>query len=344
MQMKILVTGGVGYIGSHMCVELLNAGHDIVIVDNLCNSFSATLNKIKLITNRSFEFYESDLCDKDKLINVFRAHQFDGVIHFAGLKAVGESACCPLKYFSNNITGTLNLLEMVQKYSIRNFVFSSSAAVYSGNLGAVPLKETFPLSTSSPYARSKLIIENMLRDICSTRTELNVVILRYFNPVGAHESGLIGEEPVGVPNNLIPYIAQVAAGIRSMLSIYGGDYPTKDGTGVRDYIHVMDLVRGHIMAMKKIDSKRSLSIYNLGTGKAHSVLEVITAFEQVSGKEIPFQIVERRAGDTAICYADPTLAMKELGWIAKYDLQKMCEDTWHWQQKTMTIPPRIEGL
>ena len=330
--MKILVTGGAGYIGSHTCVELLNNDYEVVVVDNLCNSSQESLNRVTSITGKSVTFYQQDILDETSLAQIFSAHQIDAVIHFAGLKAVGESVGMPLEYYQNNLTGTLVLLKVMRDHNVKNFVFSSSATVY-GDPHTVPIKEDFPLSATNPYGRSKLIIEEVSRDLFLSDHSWNIALLRYFNPVGAHESGLIGEDPNGIPNNLIPYIAQVAIGKREFLSVFGGDYDTPDGTGVRDYIHVVDLAIGHIKALQKLTSKPGLVIYNLGTGQGYSVLEMIKAIEKVSQKEIAYKIVERRVGDIATCYADPAFAEQEIGWKAERGLMEMAKDTWHWQSK-----------
>ncbi|HEY8419098.1 MAG TPA: UDP-glucose 4-epimerase GalE [Clostridia bacterium] len=328
----ILVTGGTGYIGSHTAIELIKAGYEIVIADNLSNSKIEALNRIKLITGKDVKFYQVDLLDKEGLEKVFSENDITDVIHFAGLKAVGESVSIPLRYYHNNITGTIYLLETMKKYGVKNIVFSSSATVY-GVPETVPLREDAPLGATNPYGRTKLFIEYILKDQNLADPSLNVAILRYFNPIGAHESGLIGEDPNGIPNNLVPYITQVAVGRLAKLRIFGNDYPTHDGTGVRDYIHVVDLALGHIAALKKLASNPGVVIYNLGTGKGYSVLDVVNAFSQVVGKPIPYEFAPRRPGDVAATFADPTLAKKELGWEAKYDLIKMCQDSWNWQKK-----------
>jgi UDP-glucose 4-epimerase len=328
--MKILVTGGAGYIGSHTCVELLEAGHEVVVVDNLSNSKEESLKRVQKITGRTLEFHKTDLLDSDSLDSIFKSHSIDVVIHFAGLKAVGESVSIPLKYYHNNITGTLTLCEVMEQNNVRNMVFSSSATVY-GDPHKVPITEDFPLSATNPYGRSKLMIEDILKDLHTSNDKWNIVLLRYFNPVGAHPSGLIGEDPNGIPNNLLPYISQVAIGKLAKLSVFGDDYPTKDGTGVRDYIHVVDLATGHLKALDKISSHSGVSIYNLGTGQGYSVLEMIEAFKKASKKDIPYEIVDRRPGDIASCYADPAMATQELGWKAERDLDRMCADAWRWQ-------------
>jgi len=330
--MKILTTGGAGYIGSHTCVELLQAGHEVAVVDNLSNSKQESLNRVQKITGRSLSFYRVDLLDKPALAEVFREQSFDAVIHFAGMKAVGESTRIPLRYYQNNIIGTLNLCEVMKEFGVRTIVFSSSATVY-GNPHKVPITEDFPLSTTNPYGRTKLMIEEILRDLRAAEPEWQIALLRYFNPVGAHESGWIGEDPNDIPNNLFPYIAQVAVGKLKELPIFGNDYPTPDGTGVRDYIHVVDLSRGHLRALEKLRTKPGLVIYNLGTGRGYSVLEAVAAFSKACGKPIPYKIVGRRAGDIASCYADPSLAQCELGWEAAKGLEEMCADTWRWQRE-----------
>jgi len=328
--MKILVTGGAGYIGSHTCVELLEAGHQVVVVDNLCNSREAALQRVEKITGRSLAFCHGDIRDRTLLDRLFARHGVDAVIHFAGLKAVGESVTKPLDYYQNNVAGTLVLLEAMCGAGVRRLVFSSSATVY-GDPASLPITEAFPLSASNPYGRSKLIIEEILQDLQRAEAGWDISILRYFNPVGAHKSGLIGEDPLGVPNNLMPYVAQVATGHLKQLSVFGDDYPTADGTGVRDYIHVVDLARGHLAALSRLLEKPGLMIHNLGTGKGYSVLEMVRAFEAASGRPVPYRIVERRPGDIAACYADPGRAWSELGWKAERGLQAMCEDAWRWQ-------------
>ncbi len=328
--MRILVTGGAGYIGSHTCVELLEAGYEAVIVDNLCNSKYTSLERVQQITGKSVEFHQVDLCDIEALDGVFSGGGIDAVIHFAGLKAVGESVNIPIPYYQNNIGGTLNLLQVMDKYGVKDIVFSSSATVY-GDPASLPITEDFPLSATNPYGRSKLIIEEMLGDVFVSDDQWNIALLRYFNPVGAHVSGLIGEDPNGIPNNLMPYISQVAVGKLEKLSVFGGDYDTPDGTGVRDYIHVVDLARGHIKALEKLVQKPGLVTWNLGTGQGYSVIEMAEAFAKASGQNVPYEIVGRRAGDVAACYADPAKALHEIGWKAEKGLQEMCEDTWRWQ-------------
>jgi len=327
---KILVTGGVGYIGSHTVIELVNSGYDVVIVDNLSNSKIEALKRVEEITNTKIKFYKVDLLEKEKLNQIFVDEKVDSVIHFAGLKAVGESVSIPLHYYSNNVNGTLNLLEVMKQNNVFNLVFSSSATVY-GDPHKVPITEDFPLSATNPYGRSKLMIEDILRDLYKSDANWNISILRYFNPVGAHESGKIGEDPNGIPNNLMPFITQVAVGKREKLSVFGKDYPTVDGTGVRDYIHVVDLAQGHIKALEKLTSHHGCIEYNLGTGIGYSVLQVINAFSKASGKIIPYEIVDRRPGDIASCYANPSFAFEKLGWNAKFGIEKMCEDSWRWQ-------------
>ena len=330
--MKILVTGGAGFIGSHTCVELLNSGYEIAVLDNLCNSNIKSLERVKEITGKSFNFYETDLLDYDSTDKVFKSEKFDAVIHFAGLKAVGESVEKPLLYYHNNLTGTLNLLDIMRKNGIFNIVFSSSATVY-GSPERLPIKEDFPLSTTNPYGSTKLIIEGILKDLYKADRRFSVTILRYFNPIGAHESGKIGEDPKGIPNNLMPYIQQVAIGKLPILSVFGNEYPTKDGTGVRDYIHVVDLSIAHVKAVEKKSGKQGVFVYNIGTGNGYSVLEMIKAFEKASGKEVKYKICPNRPGDIAACYADPSKAEKELGWKAERGLDEMCRDGWKWQKE-----------
>ena len=330
--MKILTTGGAGYIGSHTCVELLQAGHEVVVVDNLCNSKQESLKRVERITGRSLSFYRVDLLEKSALASVFRSHKVDAVIHFAGLKAVGESTQIPLRYYHNNITGTLILCEVMKGFGVRTIVFSSSATVY-GDPQKVPITEDFPLSPTNPYGRTKLVIEEILRDVHAADSGWQISLLRYFNPVGAHESGEIGEDPNGIPNNLFPYIAQVGVGKLKELSVFGNDYPTPDGTGVRDYIHVVDLARGHLKALEKLRSRPGLVTFNLGTGRGYGVLEAIAAFSKACGKPIPYKIVGRRPGDVASVCADPSLAHRELGWEATNGLAEMCADAWRWQVK-----------
>lgn len=330
--MHILVTGGAGYIGSHTCLELLNSGFQVTVVDNLCNSKQESLNRVEKLTGKKVHFYPVDIIDEVALEEVFRSQKPDAVIHFAGLKAVGESVEIPLEYYHNNLSGTLSLLRVMTRCNVKKFVFSSSATVY-GDPHTVPIKEDFPLSVSNPYGRSKLIVEDMCRDLYHADQSWDIALLRYFNPVGAHHSGEIGEDPNGIPNNLVPYISQVAIGKREKLSVYGDDYDTPDGTGVRDYIHVVDLALGHIKALTKLSEEPGLVTYNLGTGKGYSVLEMVKSFQQTCGRPVPYQIVGRRAGDIAECYADPSFALQELDWKAEKGLDEMTQDTWRWQQK-----------
>ena len=328
--MKILVTGGAGYIGSHTCVELLNAGYEIVVLDNLCNSSEKCLDAVKELTGKDFPFYETDLLDFAATEKVFKENKFDGVIHFAGLKAVGESTKIPLTYYHNNITGTLHLLQLMEKYDVNNIVFSSSATVY-GMPETVPITEDFPRSTTNPYGATKLMLEDIMTDATKANPKLSVTLLRYFNPIGAHKSGMIGEDPKGIPNNLLPYIAKVAVGKLPCVHVFGNDYDTKDGTGVRDYIHVVDLALGHLKAVEKCSDKPGVRAYNLGTGNGYSVLEVVEAFSLSCGKKLPYQIDPRRPGDIAECFANPKKAKDELGWEATRDIKEMCEDSWRWQ-------------
>ncbi len=328
--MKILVTGGAGFIASHTNVELLNAGYEVVVVDNLINSNRKSIDRVEELTGKKIIFYEEDLLNEKALDDIFDKEKIDSVIHFAALKAVGESCEIPLRYFDNNLTGTLNLLKVMEKHNVKSLVFSSSATVY-GKPETVPIKEDFPLSVSNPYGRTKLITEDMLRDIYKSDNEWNIAILRYFNPIGAHESGRIGENPNGIPNNLLPYIAKVAAGQLECVNVFGDDYDTPDGTGVRDYIHISDLAEGHIKALQKLSEHPGLVTYNLGTGVGYSVLEIIKSFEKACGKKIPYKIAPRRAGDIDMCYADPLKAKEELGWEAARGIDKMCEDAWRWQ-------------
>ena len=328
--MKILVTGGAGFIASHTNVELLNAGYEVVVVDNLINSSRKSIDRVEELTGKKIIFYEEDLLNEKALDDTFDKEKIDSVIHFAALKAVGESCEIPLRYFDNNLTGTLNLLKVMEKHNVKSLVFSSSATVY-GKPETVPIKEDFPLSVSNPYGRTKLITEDMLRDIYKSDNEWNIAILRYFNPIGAHESGRIGENPNGIPNNLLPYIAKVAAGQLECVNVFGDDYDTPDGTGVRDYIHISDLAEGHIKALQKLSEHPGLVTYNLGTGVGYSVLEIIKSFEKACGKKIPYKIAPRRAGDIDMCYADPLKAKEELRWEAARGIDKMCEDAWRWQ-------------
>ncbi|MFL1907740.1 UDP-glucose 4-epimerase GalE [Plesiomonas shigelloides] len=330
--MAILVTGGAGYIGSHTVLELLNSGNDVVVIDNLCNSSRESLRRVEALTGRRVTFYEADVCDSSALQTIFAQHAIDAVIHFAGLKAVGESTQIPLKYYQNNIAATLVLCEEMERAGVFRLVFSSSATVY-GDPHIVPIQEHFPTSATNPYGRSKLMVEEMLRDIVAADPRWSVVLLRYFNPVGAHISGQIGEDPNGIPNNLLPYIAQVAIGRLKQLSVFGNDYPTPDGTGVRDYIHVVDLSLGHLKALQYIADRHGVFTFNLGTGQGYSVLEMVKAFEQASGRAVPYQVVARRPGDIAVCYAEPDLAAQELGWRAERGLPEMMADTWRWQSQ-----------
>lgn len=330
--LAILVTGGAGYIGSHACVELLHAGHEIVVVDNFINSKPESLNRVSFITGKSFKTYHVDLLDEENLEKVFLENTIEAVIHFAGLKAVGESVQIPLSYYYTNITGTVILCKVMEKYGVKNLVFSSSATVY-GTPEQVPICEDSPLYAMNPYGRTKLMIEELLRDLYESDHNWSIALLRYFNPIGAHESGIIGEDPNGKPNNLMPYITQVAIGKLKELSIYGNQYSTNDGTGVRDYIHVVDLARGHIKALEKVTQETGVDSYNLGTGKGYSVLEVVAAFEKSAIVNIPYKVVAPRAGDIAICYADPSKATQKLGWYAKKSLEEMCEDSWRWQSR-----------
>lgn len=337
--MKILVTGGAGYIGSHTCVELLNAGYEIVVLDNLYNSSEKCLDVVKKLTGKDFPFYKVDMLDKDEMEKVFIENKIDAVIHFAGLKAVGESTQIPVTYYHNNITGTLHLLQLMEKYDVNNIVFSSSATVY-GMPKTVPITEDFPLSTTNPYGTTKLFIERILTDTQAANKKLSVTLLRYFNPIGANKSGAMGEDPKGIPNNLLPYVAQVAVGKLEKVHVFGSDYPTVDGTGVRDYIHVVDLALGHLKAIEKKSDVPGVHIYNLGTGNGYSVLQVINAFSKACGKEIPYQIDERRPGDIAECFANPAKAKAELGWEATRGIEEMCEDSWRWQSNN---PNGFEG-
>ena len=328
--MKVLVTGGAGYIGSHTVVELLNAGCEVVVVDNLSNANEESLRRVKEITGKDLAFYPYDVRDRAKLTEVFSAHSFDWVIHFAGLKAVGESVQKPVLYYDNNLISTLVLLETMEQFGVRNLVFSSSATVY-GEPERLPLDEDCRLSTTNPYGTTKLMQEQMLKDLYRADNRWNIALLRYFNPVGAHPSGRIGEDPKGIPNNLMPYVAQVASGKLQKIGVFGNDYPTPDGTGVRDYIHVVDLARGHVAAIQK-PSEPGVHIYNLGTGKGYSVLDMVHAFEKACGKKLPYEIKPRRAGDVPACYATSAKAERELGWKAQYDLEDMCRDQWNWQK------------
>ena len=326
----ILVTGGMGYIGSHTVVELLNSNYEVVVVDNLSNSSILVKDRIKKITNKDFKFYNVDVTDKESLKKVFEENKIDSIIHFAAFKAVGESVEKPLEYYENNLVGALVVFELMKEFNVNNFVFSSSATVY-GKPKSCPIKEDFSLSTTNPYGATKLMIEDIMRDLSKADKNLNLVILRYFNPIGAHESGLIGEEPKGIPNNLMPYITKVAVGQLNELSVFGDDYDTKDGTGVRDYIHVVDLAKGHVASIKKLEENPGLLTYNLGTGEGYSVLDLVKAFEKVNNIKIPYKIIDRRPGDIDMCYADPTKAFDELGWKAEFCIERMCEDSWTWQ-------------
>ena len=329
--MAILVAGGAGYIGSHTCVELLNAGYDVVVVDNLYNSSEEAITRVEQITGKSVKFYQADVLDKPALDKIFDEENIDSVINFAGLKAVGESVRKPLEYYHNNITGTLILCDVMRNHGVKNIIFSSSATVY-GDPAFVPITEECPKGKiTNPYGQTKGMLEQILTDLHVADPEWNVVLLRYFNPIGAHESGLIGEDPKGIPNNLVPYIAQVAVGKLKCLGVFGNDYPTHDGTGVRDYIHVVDLAKGHVKALKKLAPGSGVSIYNLGTGIGYSVLDVLHAYEKACGKTLPYEIKSRRAGDIATCYCDATKAKEELGWVAEKGIDEMCADSWRWQ-------------
>ncbi len=329
--MRILVTGGAGYIGSHTCLELLNNGYEVIVVDNLSNSKETSLKRIQEITGKELTFYKMDLLNRKDLEEIFLNESIDGVIHFAGLKAVGESVSIPLRYYQNNLTGTLNLCAVMKENNVKNLVFSSSATVY-GEPESVPIKEDFPLSPTNPYGRTKHMIEEILKDLHVSDKSWNIILLRYFNPVGAHSSGMIGENPNDIPNNLFPYISQVAVGKLKEVPVFGDDYPTTDGTGIRDYIHVVDLAVGHIKALEKLTQNPGLAIYNLGTGKGYSVRDIIKAFESASGMNVPFRIIGRRPGDIAICFADPSKAKEELNWKAEKGINEMCKDSWRWQR------------
>jgi len=331
--MKVMLTGGAGYIGSHTCVQLLEEGHEVVIVDNLYNSKEMVIDRIEAITGRRPCFHNVDICDYEAMLSVFAEYGVDAVVHFAGLKAVGESVDKPLLYYHNNVTGTITLCRAMSQAGVKNLVFSSSCTVY-GDPEKVPMTEDLPTgATTNPYGRSKYIIEQILIDLHAAHPEMNIALLRYFNPVGAHVSGLIGEDPNGIPNNLMPFITQVAIGRRAHLNVFGNDYPTHDGTGVRDYIHVVDLADGHLRALEKLEQKPGLCVYNLGTGQGYSVLDVVKAFSEASGREISYKIVDRRSGDIACCYADPTKANNELGWKARRGIREMCVDSWNWQTR-----------
>ncbi len=331
--MKILVTGGAGYIGSHTCVELLEAGYDVVIVDNLYNSSRKAVDRICEITGRSVDFYEADISDREALDKIFNEHAIDAVIHFAGYKAVGESVRKPVEYYSNNIYGTLVLTDVMRSHGVKNIIFSSSATVY-GDPAFIPITEECPKGVcTNPYGWTKWMLEQILTDIHTADPEWNVILLRYFNPIGAHKSGMIGEDPKGIPNNLLPYVAQVAIGKLECLGVFGNDYDTPDGTGIRDYIHVVDLAKGHVSAIRKLSDREGVSVYNLGTGNGYSVLQVVAAFEKACGHSIRYEIRPRREGDIAVCYCDPSKAKRELGWEAQYGIDEMCADSWNWQSK-----------
>lgn len=338
--MKVLVTGGAGYIGSHTCVELLDSGYEVVVVDNLCNASRKVIDRIKMITGKNVIFYEADIRDYGAMGRVFEAEKPELVIHFAGLKAVGESVEKPLEYYENNISGTLNLCRVMREHDCKNIIFSSSATVY-GEPAFIPITEQCPKGVcTNPYGWTKHMLEQILTDIRKADPSWNVILLRYFNPIGAHKSGMIGEDPKGIPNNLLPYVAQVAVGKLECVGVFGNDYDTPDGTGVRDYIHVVDLARGHVKAIDMIKKNPGVKIYNLGTGIGYSVLDVIKAFSKACGKELPYQIKPRRAGDIASCYSDATLAKEELGWVAEYGIDEMCQDSWRWQSNN---PNGYEG-
>lgn len=331
--MTILVTGGAGFIASHTNVELLQEGYDVIVMDNLCNSSKESIERVEKITGRKIKFYQTDMKDVEGLNTIFSENTIDVIIHFAGLKAVGESCDKPYEYYDNNIGGTLNLIKMMKQYNIKKIVFSSSATVY-GEPDTVPITEDSKVGgVTNPYGRTKLMLEQILTDIYQADPSFDIALLRYFNPIGAHESGLIGEAPNGIPNNLLPYVAKVAAGVLEKVNVFGNDYPTPDGTGVRDYIHVVDLAKGHVCAVKKLMEHPGLVVYNLGTGIGYSVLEIIKNFEKASGRKIPYVIAPRRAGDIPICYSDPSKAERELGWKAQYGIDKMCEDAWRWQSR-----------
>ncbi len=329
--MAVLVTGGAGYIGSHTCVELLESGYEVVVMDNLYNSNEKALERVEQITGKKVKFYNVDMLDKEAVDKIFENEKIDSVIHFAGYKAVGESVRKPLEYYHNNITGTLNLCDVMRRHGVKKIIFSSSATVY-GDPAFVPITEDCPKGQiTNPYGQTKAMLEQILTDLHVSDPEWSVVLLRYFNPIGAHKAGIIGEDPKGIPNNLVPYIAQVAVGKLEKLGVFGNDYDTLDGTGVRDYIHVVDLAKGHVKSMKKFDDEPQVRIYNLGTGKGYSVLQVLHAFEKACGKTLPYEIKPRRAGDIAQCYADPSKAKAELGWEAQYGIEEMCADSWRWQ-------------
>ncbi|MHA2938706.1 UDP-glucose 4-epimerase GalE [Vibrio sp. RC27] len=328
--MNVLITGGMGYIGSHTCIQMIEAGMNPVILDNLYNSKSSVIARIEKVSGKRPEFINADIRDKAALVEVMKSHQIESVIHFAGLKAVGESVAKPLEYYDNNVNGTLVLVDAMRDAGVSSLVFSSSATVY-GDPVSVPITESFPTSATNPYGRSKLMVEECLTDFQNANPDWSITLLRYFNPVGSHPSGELGEDPQGIPNNLMPFVSQVAVGRREFLSVFGNDYPTKDGTGVRDYIHVVDLADGHIAALNRVGLKPGLHVYNLGTGNGYSVLEMVEAFAKASNKPIPYQLVERRPGDIAECWADPEKAQRELGWKAKRSLEEMTQDTWRWQ-------------
>ena len=329
--MSILVAGGAGYIGSHTCVELLEAGYDVVVVDNLYNSSEESLKRVEKITGKTVTFYEADILDRDALNKIFDAHEIEAVIHFAGYKAVGESVAKPIEYYHNNMTGTFTLCDVMREHGVKNIVFSSSATVY-GDPAQIPITENCPKGQpTNPYGWTKSMLEQVLTDIHTSDNEWNVILLRYFNPIGAHKSGIIGEDPKGIPNNLVPYVAQVAVGKRECLGVFGNDYDTVDGTGVRDYIHVVDLAAGHVKAIEKLKENPGVEVYNLGTGNGYSVLQVVAAFEKACGHAIKYEIKPRREGDIATCYCDPQKAKEDLGWVAKYGIDEMCEDSWRWQ-------------
>ncbi len=329
--MNVLVTGGAGYIGSHTCVELLQAGHGVVVVDNLCNSHEESLRRVERIAGRPIAFHQADVRERDALRAVFRAQPIDAVIHFAGLKAVGESVAEPLRYYDNNVFGSIALLEVMAEFGVTQIAFSSSATVY-GDPQSVPITEDAPTGATNPYGRSKLMVETLLRDLALSAPRWRIALLRYFNPVGAHASGAIGEDPGGIPNNLLPFVAQVAVGRLPQLQVFGDDYPTPDGTGVRDYIHVVDLARGHLAALRWLAANSGVLTVNLGTGRGYSVLDMVRAFARASGREIPYRVGPRRPGDIAACFADPSLAQELLGWRAELGIEAMCQDSWRWQQ------------
>lgn len=333
ISMKILVTGGAGYIGSHTCVELLQAGHEVVVVDNLYNASEKALKRVEEITGRTVTFYQADIRDEQAMEDIFAKETVDAVIHFAGLKAVGESVVKPIEYYENNIAGTLNLINAMRNHNVKKIIFSSSATVY-GDPAFIPITEECPKGTcTNPYGWTKWMLEQILTDLHTADPEWSVILLRYFNPIGAHESGLIGEDPKGIPNNLLPYVAQVAIGKLECVGVFGNDYDTPDGTGVRDYIHVVDLARGHVKALAKFAEAPEVRVYNLGTGHGYSVLDVVKAFGKACGHELPYQIKPRRAGDIAMCYCDPKKAERELGWVAEYNMEDMCRDSWRWQSQ-----------